>query len=369
MSAKATWVGITGITAADEPSAGLAAAQSLKRGPGAAGLRVLALADSAFSDGIQAVPAADEVVVVPSPQREPEAFVAAVRELARGRRFVLLPGSPGDMVALAPRRDALSQAGVRHVLPSPRQVSSLPFLGVARVAGLRIPRGTGLDPASVGRLALRPQSWPLVLRTTDGRLASAATPAEIPALAQALARPWGMVTRAHEPVLGSEISVAVLCGGHGRPLGMAAAIPLQRGGNGALWSAVTTADPGVLAATRRILDVARWTGPGELHLIRDEAGALWFTGVTPGFPSWISLAAAAGRPLVRQYVGLCLGAASLLPGAYRDGLFMSRVAMDIAMPITTLGQLATEGAFSHDPSHAGTLRAAPDHAARARVAH
>lgn len=369
MSAKPTWVAITGITAADEPSAGLAAAQSLKRGPGAAGLRVVALAESAFSDGVQAVPAADEVVVAPSPRREPEAFVAAVRELARGRRFVLLPGSPGDVVALAPRREVLARAGVRHLLPSPRQVAGLPFLGASRVAGVRIPLGTGLDPASLGKLALRPSAWPLVLRTTDGRLASAATLAEIPALVQAMARPWGMATRAHEPTLGTEISVAVLCGGHGRVLGLAAALPLQRGSNGALWSAVTTADPQVLAAARRVLDVARWTGPGELHLIRDEAGALWFTGVTPGFPSWISLAAAAGRPLARQYVGLCLGAAPLLHGTYRDGLFLSRVAMDVAMPITTLGQLATEGAFSHDTSHAGTLRAASDHAARAGLAH
>src|SRR3972149_6828714 len=132
-------------------------------------------------------------------ERRAGAVVAAVRERARGRRFVLLAGSPAEVVALAPRRDALSQAGVRHMLPSPRQVSTLPFLGVARVAGLRIPRGTGLDPASGGRLALRPQSWPLVLRTTDGRLASAATPAEIPALAQALARPRGPGARARPP--------------------------------------------------------------------------------------------------------------------------------------------------------------------------
>jgi len=362
-------VGITGISAADEPSAGLVAAQSLRRGAHASGFGVVALAASAFSDGIQSVSAVDEVVVLPSPQQEPQAFVAAVGELARGRRFVLLPGSPGDVVALAPCREALSRAGVRSVLPSSRQVAQLPFLGVSRVAGVRIPRGSGLDPASLRKLALQPYRWPLVLRTTDGRMAAAATLAEIPPLAQALDRPWGMATRAHEGVSGSEISLAVLGGGQGRPLGMAAALPLQRSDNGAIWSAVTTADPAALGAATRILQVARWTGPGELHLIRDEAGVLWFTGLTPGFPSWISLAAAAGRPLVQQYVRLALGAAPLLSGTYRDGLFMSRVAMDLAMPITTLGRLATEGAFSHDTSDAGTLRAAPGHPARVRLAH
>src|SRR3990167_2080673 len=107
-------------------------------------------------------------------------------------------GGAGASPRRPPPPAPLSRAGARRVPPSPRGVSSLPFLGVARVAGLRIPRGTGLDPANLRKLALRPYQWPLVLRTTDGRLASAAALAEIPALAEALARPWGTATRAHQ---------------------------------------------------------------------------------------------------------------------------------------------------------------------------
>lgn len=367
MSPRPIWVGISGIHAADEPSAGLAVAQSLRR-DSVANIRVVALVTSAFTDGIQSVTSADEVVVVPSPQREPDRFVSALGPLARGRRFVFLPGSPGDLIALAPHRATLDREGVHHLLPSPRQVAALPLLGLSRVPGVKVPRSIRLDLNDFRPVARRVWRWPLVVRTTDGRLGLASSVAGIAPVAHSLARPCGFPTTIHETVIGTEISVAVLGNRAGRIAGLAAALPLRRSDNAALWSAVTTGEPHVLAAARRVLARARWSGPAELHLIRDQAGTLWFTGLTPGFPSWVSLAAAAGQPLARQYVRLALGAAPLLSPEYRDGLLMSRVAVDLITSVTTLGRLATEGVFTHDSRHPGTLRTATDRQARTRLA-
>lgn len=365
MSAQPIWVGITGISAADEPSAGLAAAQSLLHDR-VANIRVVALATSAFGDGIQSVVAADEVVVLPSPQREPLRFISALGTLARGRRFVLLPCSPGDMIALAPHRAALDRAGVHVLLPSPRQVAALPFFGLSRVRGVKIPRRMRLNPDDLRPVARQTWHWPLVVRTTDGRLSLAASLAEIAPMARLLARPWGGAAAIHEPVIGTEISVAVLGNHAGRVTGLAAALPLLRSDNGALWSAVTTTEPRVLTAAWSVLARTRWIGPAELHLIRDSSGALWFTGLTPGFPSWVSLAAAAGQPLARQYARLALGAAPVLSRDYRDGLLMSRVAVDLTTPVTTLGRLATEGVFTHGTHRHRELRTTVDRQARAR---
>lgn len=366
MSAGPIWVGVTGISAADEPSAGLAVAQSLRRDP-VANIRVTALVTSAFADGIQSLSAADEVAVLPSPKRDPVRFTSALGAMVRGRRFVFLPGSPGDVIALVPHRAALDRAGVHHLLPSPRQIAALPFLGLSRVAGVRIPRGIRLDLNNLRPVARRTWRWPLVVRTTDGRLAPAASVAEITPVARALARPWGVPSAIHEPVIGTEISVAVLGNRAGRGAGLAAALPLLRSDNAALWSAVTTTDPRVLTVARRILARVRWIGPAELRLIRDQAGTLWFTGLTPGFPAWISLAAAAGQSLARQYARLALGAAPLLSQEYRDGLFMSRVAMDLITSITTLGRLATEGVFTNGTYRHRALRTTVDRPARVRL--
>lgn len=357
MSRQPIWVGVTGITAADEPSPGLAAAQSLRR-DSIANVRVTALVTSAFADGIQSVGAADEVAVLPSPQQEPDRFVSALAGLARRRRFVLLPGSPGHVVALAPHRAALNRVGVRHLLPTPRQVAGLPFLRLPASEGVRIPRGTRLDPNDLSPVARRTWRWPLVVRTADGRSALAPSLEAIAAVAHSLARPWGLPVAVHEPVVGTEISVAALGGHDGRVAGLAAALPLCRSHNGALWSAVTTTDPRVLTAARRVLAQTRWTGPAEIHLVRDRADTLWFTGLTPAFPSWISLAAAAGQPLARHYAQLALGAAPLPSRAYQDGLLMSRIAVDLVTSITTLSHLVTEGVFTHATHRPRALRTA-----------
>lgn len=365
MSARPISVGITGISAADEPSVGLATAQSLLSDP-VAKIRVVALATSAFGDGIQSVAAADEVAVLPSPQQETADFITALGAMARCRRFVLLPCSPGDVIALAPHRAALDRAGVHALLPSPRQIAALPFFGLSRVKGIRIPRNTKLDLNDLRPVERRTWRWPLVIRTTDGRLALAVSLAELFPVARSLVRPWGIPSAVHETVTGTEISVAVLGNRAGRVAGLAAALPLHRSDNYALWSAVTTTDPRVLAAARNVLARIRWIGPAELHLIRDQSGVLWFTGLTPGFPSWISLAAAAGQPLARQYARLALGAAPVLPREYRDSLLMSRVAVDLTTTVTTLGRLATEGVFAHGTDRHRALRTTVDRQARAR---
>lgn len=367
MSARPIWVGITGISAADEPSAGLAAAQSLRR-DSVANTRVVALVTSAFADGIQSVTAADEVAVLPSLQREPARFISALGGMARGRRFVLLPGSPEDVMALAPHRASLARAGVHALLPSPRQVAGLPFLGLAKVAGVRIPRSMRLDLNDLRPVARRSWRWPLVVRALDGRFALAGSVEEIAPAARALNRPWGVPAAIHEAVAGTELSVAALGNHGGRVAGLAAALPLLRSSNAALWAAVTTTEPRVLLAARSILASIRWIGPAEIHLFRDQSDTLWFTGLTPGFPSWISLAAAAGQPLARQYVRLALGAAPLLSPEYRDRLLMSRVTVDLTIPITTLGRLATEGAFVNGTHSQRALRTTVDHQARAHLA-
>lgn len=367
MRRKPVWVGVSGIRAADEPSTGLALAQSLRRDPDA-NIRVTALATDAFADGIQSVAAADEVVVLPAPEREPLRFISALGTIARGRRFVLLPGSPADVLALAPHRAALERERIRHLLPSPRQVSRLPLLGLSRVAGVQIPRSTRLDLNDLRSVARRAWRWPLVVRTPDGRSSLAPSVEAIVPVARSLTRPWASPTVAHELVIGARISVAVLGNRDGRVAGLIAALPLFQSDNGALWSAVTTADARVLASARSVLARAHWTGPAELHFVRDQAGALWFTGLTPGFPSWISLAHAAGQPLGRQYVRLAVGAAPLRRQEYRDGLLMSRVAMDFVTPITALGHLATEGVFTHDSRRPETLPTALPRQAGTRLA-
>lgn len=363
MTSKSVSVAISSVTAADDPSAGLAAAQTLRNGPGS--MRVVALATAAFADGLQSLDAVDEVVIVPSPHVDAAGFVKAVIALTHRRPFVLLAGSARDAVVLAAHRRALEEAGIRHVLPSARQVATLPFLGVSRLGGVKIPRHAYLDPRGPERRLRGRWRFPLTISAVDGRSATADAMSDVGVAVTALDAAG--IASIHEAIEGDEFSIAVVGTGGKGTVSVVAARALVRSATGAVWSAVTTIEARVLTAARRTVQAVRWTGPGELHIVQDGAGALWFTGLTPAFPSWISLAEAAGAPLVHEYVRRALGRTPKPTTRYRNGLLMSRVAFDVVAPLDDLGRLAIEGVVNHDRPSRG-LRAAAHRQARVRAA-
>jgi len=286
-------VAITSVRAGDVPSPGLVVAQTLRRHR-AMDVEIVVLASEALVDGVQAMHDADRVATVPSLGRDPDGFVAALAPLARAASpFVLVPGSADDVRALAPRQAALRRAGVRALLPPPARLAELPMpraAGVARVpARGRKPRGTLL----------------------------------------------------------SAVSVAA----HAAPGALCVARLLDVSTSGAVWSAVTVADARIVKAGERGVTRLRWRGPAETRFVLDRRGRLWFAGLTPGFASWTSLAAAAGQDAAAEYVRLALGGPARRAGRFTDGLGLSRVSVDRVSTIETLRHLVTHGGISHGTVH------------------
>lgn len=374
MGSRAVPVAITSVTAADDPSAGLAAAQTLRND--GARRAVIALATSAFADGLQSLEAVDEIVVVPSPHGDPAGCVRTLTRLARRRRLVLLPGSARDVIALAPYRRALALGGIGCLLPPASQTARLPFLGVSRLPGVSVPRHAAL--VSGGRDTRFRGRWrfPVIVSSSGGASATVRTAADLGPAVSTLAgagpervgaMPGPATLSVREAIEGTEFSVAALGAGPQLAPSVVAARPLVRSQSGAVWAAVTTTDPRLLAAARQALRAVRWTGPAELELVLDRGGSFWFTGLRPSFPSWISLAEAAGAPLVHEYVRRALGGTPRRITAYRDGLLMSRVAIDVVAALDDVGRLAVEGAVVHDGS-SRRLRAATRRQAGVRAA-
>ena len=351
-------VALTSVHGGDAPSAGLVAAQMLRRQQ-ALNVRLIVLATDAFADGIQGVHVADHVVVVPPLARDPGAFVARVCDLARKeRRFVLVPGSPADAIALASWEPTLRRAGARAILPKATRLHELPFPSAGR--GVRAPRH--LLVAGSHRLQALRRAWryPVGIQFADGDQAWAHSPTDLHAILSA--GPAGAVAGVHETVPGTEISVATLAR-DAAPTSLVVARPLHVAENGVVWSAVTMANPRLVADARRALAALRWRGPAEARFTLDDGGRLWFTGLTPGFPSWVSLTAAAGQDLVLQYVQLALGARPARPSAFADEIFQARVSVDRPTTIDVLRRLVAQGEIRHAAGSRNHLRtAAPDHA-------
>lgn len=356
-------VAITSVYGGDTPSAGLLAAQMLRRQQGM-DLRVIVLATEAFGDGIFGLHVADRVVVTPPLARDPEAFLAELRRLRREvGRLVLLPGSPGDIIALAPWQPALQRAGVRSVLPRAARLGELPFPSTGRA--VRAPKYFVVAGPNALQALRRPWRYPVVVRWADGRVAWAHSSTDLHAVLYAA--PAGATAGIHETIPGIEIGVATVTAG-AAPGGLVAARPLNVSESGVVWSAVTMSTPRLVGDARRTLAALRWTGPAEARFVLDERGRLWFTGLTPGFPSWVPLTAAAGQDLVLEYVRLALGLRASRRTTFADGTFLARVSVDHATTIDALRQLVVQGEINHEASHARYLRTPPHRPARVALA-
>lgn len=333
-------VAITSVRGGDAPSAGLVAAQMLRR-QRTLDVRVVALASDVFADGVQSVHVADRVVVTPSLASDTDGFFRVVASLARqDRRLVLLPGAPADTLALAGHQRALARAGGHALLPRESQITRLPF---PQTAAVRAPRYSIMPNGSPPRTRRR-WRYPVVARWADGTALSVATATELDAVMERSGA--SPVLAVHEVIAGRALTVAFVAGDSG-PAPFVAARPLSVSRSGAVWSAVTVADPALSAQLRRAIRGLSWRGPGEAHFALDGRGRPWFTGLVPGFPSWVSLAAAAGQDLVVDYVRLALGAATTPAMPIIDGLLLSRVSVDRPLSIDALRELAVQGEISH----------------------
>jgi carbamoyl-phosphate synthase large subunit len=338
-------VAVTSVRGGDSPSPGLVVAQTLRR-QSALDVRIVVLAADPFAEGLLGLPTADRIVVVPGIDRDPEGFLTSVARLSReASPVVLVPGSAGDIVRLSPHRAGLARARVRVLLPGERQLATLPFPPARR--GVRVPRHVtvdGRDPERAVRLAWR---YPVTVRWADGLTAEARSRGELRSMLGA--RAPTLAAGIHARVAGAEIGVASVSAGGGRP-DVAAARLLAVSDTGCVWSAVTTTDPRVLGMARCLLGALRWPGAVEIRFVLDARRRLWCVGLVPGFPSWVSLAAAAGRDLAVDYVRLALGLAPSAANGFTEGVLLSRVSVDHPTTVQTLARLATEGEFHHVPS-------------------
>ena len=335
-------VAITSVRGADAPSPGLVVAHTLRRQT-ALNVRITALATDPFVEGLQGLPAADHVVVVPSLDRDPAGFLSGLRRLVReAAPVVLVPGSARDVLLLSPHRAALARLPARVLLPPDPWLAALPFPPVGRRT--LVPRHVVLARDDRARPLKGAWRYPVTVRWADGVVAVGRTLREL--RAQLDARDENLTAGVYESVAGAEIGVAAVSAGR-RQSDIVAARLLTVSEKGCVWSAVTMTDPEVLATARHVLRPLRCPGAMEARFVLDARRRLWFVGLVPGFPSWVSLAAAAGHDLATDYVRLALGFAPAATTPVSDSMVLSRVSVDYPTTIDTLTRLATQGEFRH----------------------
>jgi len=124
----------------------------------------------------------------------------------------------------------------------------------------------------------------------------------------ALMRTWGrqdFFLQKHVP--GTEVMVA-FAAYRGRLLGTATVDKRLVTAEGKCWAGeVIEADPELTRGIARLVRELRWTGGGELEMVRDEGGQLWLIDWNYRFPAWIHGATIGGINLPAMLIGAASG--------------------------------------------------------------
>ncbi len=247
----------------------------LARVLGRAGCPVV-LADTLANPLASASAACSRYVRLPPPDRKPDEFARALRQLIQQAGIDLVVPTCEEVFYLAWARETHGLGAATLVAPPLADLSrahnKAHFAEDARRFGLHPPETTTV--ASPGDLAaVRSRAYQLVFKPVWSRFASAVIlqPSEeqLNHLAPTAAQPWV----AQEMIPGEELccyAVAL----SGTVLALASYRPLHRAGNGAGIYFEPVAEPDIARQCAAYVAATGWTGQISFDFRRDEAGRL-----------------------------------------------------------------------------------------------
>ena len=338
-------VAVTGINAGDNPAPGLGVAKSLKQDPGLE-CRIIGLACDALDPGIYVDGLVDRAYLIPYPGGDCAGMLARLLYVhEREGLDVVVPTLDSELPFFITHRELLAGHGIHCLVPDWEQLGlrSKPRLAeAAAAAGVATPRQCLVRTEAELDAAVRAIGLPVMIKGAMYNALHAATPAAAREHFRTLAARWSTPLICQAVVRGEGLNVAGVGDGNGGVLGLVAVRKMTVTGLGKIWTGVTIAHAGLLAATRAFVAHARWRGAFEMECIVD-GDQVHLIEINPRFPAWIYLSAAVGTNLPAMLVRSALERSVEPAPPCPAGRLYVRYTEDRVFDMAVLQQLITRG--------------------------
>jgi carbamoyl-phosphate synthase large subunit len=343
VAGRAGTVAITGLNAADNPSAGLTVARCLRALSPAP--RLIGLTHEVLATGVYVDRAWDEVRLLPFPSREDGGYPEALLEQCRDAGVdCLLPTIDVEVPIVTWLADHLAAAGVATLVPPAAALAAAakPRLPGIVARGFRVPRTRLIATWAELETAIEEMGRPFMLKGPVADAKPVRTAEEAHVVARRLAASWGFPLLAQEWIAGEEYGVAAVADRAHRIVGTVVVRKEIRSANGNTWGGTTVVDRTLEKLAATFAEALGWVGPFELEVIRHPRRGPFVIEANPRFPAWVYLSAGAGANLPWAAVRLARGERvnSLRP---RPGTFYVRQAWDAIASVERMGALSVEG--------------------------
>ena len=345
---KSLTIGVSGISAIDNPGPGIGVARSLKEDQDLR-VEIIGLAYDALEPGIYMDWLIDRAYTVPYPSGGGEGFLERLRHIQQATGLsCLIPNLDAELPLYIRYADELAEMGIRTLVPTMNQFklrSKDRLLELAKQMKIKAPPTLVVFNDEQFAAALRDFGYPIIVKGVFYEAFKAYTAAEAYAHYRSLTAKWGFPIIVQQLVTGDELNVVGLGDGAGNVLGLVAMKKMSVTAIGKVWSAVSIRHEPMLAAAKRFVKAFEWRGPFELECIVSNEN-VYLIEINPRFPAWTYFATGVGvnlpSRLVRKMFDLPLGKTP----SYSAGKMFMRYTYEIVTEMDRFQQIMTQGTTS-----------------------
>lgn len=340
-------VGISGISAADNPGPGTGIARSLRE-DNSVRTRIYGLAYDALEPGIYMDWLFDKSFTLPYPSAGGEGFVERLLDIkaTHGLDWII-PNLDVELPIYIKYADELADHGIQTFLPNMKLFRLRGKDKLAEVAdqiGIDLPETHVVSSPEALDEACEKIGFPLIVKGAYYLAHRANTALEAAAHFRAIVAEWGYPVIVQQRVKGDEINLVGVGDGEGGSLGFVAMKKISVTSLGKVWAAVTVKNRLMTEAAERFVRGTKWRGPFELECILDsEHNKLYLIEVNPRFPAWSYFATGVGVNLPSRMLRHAAGLPIDPTPDYAAGQFFMRYTYELVTDMNRFQSVMMRG--------------------------
>ena len=340
-------IGVSGISAADNPGPGTGVARSLREDK-TLHAHIIGLAYDALEPGIYMDWLFDRSYTLPYPSSGGEGFVERLLDIkAQNGLDWVIPNLDVELPLYIKYAEDLASRGIQTFLPSMklfRYRGKDKLAEIAEKIGVEVPETIVVHSESGLREACDKIGYPVIVKGVYYLAHRAYSALEAAGHFRSIVAEWGYPVIVQQLVTGDEINLVGVGTGDGASLGSVAMKKISITSLGKVWSAVTVKNPLLTQAAERFVNDVGWRGPFEMECILDsEKQKLYLIEVNPRFPAWSYFATGVGVNLPSRMIRYARGETLSAKPDYEAGKFFMRYTYELVTDMQRFQTVMTRG--------------------------
>lgn len=340
-------VGVTGLSATDNPAPGVPVIRSIRSNPDWKG-KIIGLAYDALDTGIYNKDLMDEVYLMPYPGEGEGNLLSRLKYIAEKTNLnAIIPTLDSELINFIRIQEELKKINVELLIPSEEHLKIRAKTSLKEFCeknGFDVPNTVIITDSAEIVKNISAIGFPLAVKGIFYESYTAYSLDEAIVYFYKIKNKWGIPVIIQQYINGEEYDVVSLGDRKGKIKGAVAMRKLRITDKGKAWAGVTIMDDKLLNLAKNILEKLKWVGPIEMEFVKDSSSKKYYLlEINPRFPSWVYLATMAGQNLPLATLLIAVGKNIDNFNSTKPGLTFVRHAVDLVCPITYLEELTTKG--------------------------